>query len=62
MSTRDVIVSKDKKDFKTILQKWVNLTGISAVGLNLHLFVTYTNTNKNIYLIQNLPNSFKIMV
>jgi len=62
MSTRDVIVSKGKKDFKTILHKWVNLTGISAVGLNLHLFVTYTNTNKNIYLIQNLPNSFKIMV
>lgn len=45
MSARDIIVSEDKTDLETILQKWVNLTGISAMEVSLCIFVTYTHTH-----------------
>lgn len=63
MSTRDTIVSKGKMYLETILQNWVNLTGISAMEVNLHVFVTYTHTQKiYINLLQELPDSLKVMV
>lgn len=48
---------------EAIMQKWVNLTGISAVGENFHVFVTYTHII-HIYmnLLREMPDSFKIMV
>lgn len=62
MSTRD-IVSKDKTDFETILQNWVSLTGISAMEVNLQAFVTHKHTHKiYINLLQELPDSFKVMM